>query len=355
MVRKLSIAVLLTTIVAIAILAIFQRPIGERLFAQGAAARIGGAGVHLDDGLHLILCGTGSPLPNPDRAGPCNVVVAGNQTYVVDIGEGGARNLGLMQIDVAGIDGLLLTHFHSDHIDGMGPLALLYWTTGTATAPLPVHGPAGVEDVVDGFNAFYATDKTYRIAHHGEDIVPATGGGARAFPFKIGSDPVVILERGGLRITAFRVDHDPVRPAVGYRFDYRGRSIVISGDAAQSAELERVARGADILVHDALQPRLVGAMTDSFEANGDAHLAKISRDIQDYHASPEQAAESAQRAKVRQLVLSHLVPPLPSQFFYAAFVGEAADRYDGDIVVGEDGMIFSLPPDSDAIVTDDLL
>ncbi|WP_284125029.1 MBL fold metallo-hydrolase [Parerythrobacter aestuarii] len=347
--RKLLFASLALLVVGASLVTVFQRPIGEWLFARAIDARVGGNTMVLDDGLHLLLCGTGSPLPDPDRAGPCNVVVAGDQAFVVDIGEGGARNLQLMGFDIAGLDGVLLTHFHSDHIDGMGPLALLYWTQGTSTAPLPVYGPEGVETVIEGFNAFYATDKTYRIAHHGEEIVPPTGGGAQAMPFATGDAPVVVLDSDGLKITAFRVDHDPVKPAVGYRFDYKGRSIVISGDAAKSATLEQAAKGADILVHDALQPRLVGKMTAALERRGQANTAKITRDILDYHASPEDAAKSAQAAGVKRLVLSHLVPPLPTSFIYPAFLGDAKDNFDGEITVGEGGMVFSLEPEGDGI------
>ncbi len=352
MVKRIGVGLLLLLVVALAAAFALQRQIGEFLFERAAAARFAGDGPEFGDGLHLVLCGTGSPLPNPSRAGPCNLIVAGDQSFVVDTGEGGARNLNLMQMDIAGIDGVLLTHFHSDHIDGLGPLALLYWTMGTATSPLPVHGPEGVEAVIDGFNAFYATDMEYRIAHHGTDIVPATGGGARAQPFALGDKPITVLERDGLTIKAFGVDHDPVRPAVGYRFDYQGRSIVISGDAARTPDLERAAQGADILVHDALQPRLVASMTKALENAGQDHTATITRDILDYHASPEEAAVSAQAAGVNMLVLSHLVPPLPSSLLYPAFLGDAADNFDGQIVVGEDGMIFSLPPGSQAIERD---
>lgn len=355
MVKKLGWAALALLVLALIFGMLFQKTLGERLFANVAASRLASNTMQLEDGLHVVLCGTGSPLPNASRAGPCNLVIAGDQAYVVDIGEGGARNLNLLGFPVAELDGVFLTHFHSDHIDGMGPLALLYWTQATATAPLPIHGPQGVESVVEGFNAAYLTDHGYRIAHHGPAIVPESGGGGMAVPFEIGSEPVVVLERDGLTVTAFPVEHDPVSPAVGYRFDYKGRSVVISGDTSRSLMLERVAKGADLLVHDALQPRLVKSLTSALAKAGNANTAQITRDILTYHASPEDAAESAQAAGVKQLVLSHLVPPIPSSLFYPAFLGDARSKFDGELTVGEDGMVFSLLPDSDAITVQELL
>ncbi|WP_435417958.1 MBL fold metallo-hydrolase [Parerythrobacter aurantius] len=352
MIRKLLWSVLVLLVLAAGTVMLFQRQIGETLFAQVAANRVGSGGLQLAEGLHLVLCGTGSPLPNPDRAGPCNLVIAGGQSFVVDIGEGGARNLNRIGFDIGSLDGVLLTHFHSDHIDGMGPLALFHWTQGSAKAPLPLHGPHGVERVAEGFNAAYALDHAYRVAHHGPKVVPPTGGGLQAIPFTIDENPVVVLERDGLKITAFLVDHDPVRPTVGYRFDYKGRSIVISGDTARTASMERAAKGADILVHDALQPKLVATLTDALAKGGQANTAQITRDILDYHASPEDAAMSAQVAGVKRLVLSHLVPPIPNAFFYPAFLGDAGKNFDGKITVGEDGMVFSLVPKSDAIELD---
>jgi ribonuclease Z len=265
------------------------------------------------------------------------------------MGENGNRNLNMMGISAAEVNALLLTHFHSDHIDGIGPLMLYHWTRGASTTPLPVYGPEGVEQVVAGFNAAYALDHTYRIAHHGEAVVPASGGGAEARPFAIEGKSAIILQGGGLTVTAFTVDHDPIKPAVGYRFDYKGRSVCISGDAAKSANLIATCKGADLIVHDALQPLMVKEIEGAFAAQGNVGTAKIFHDIQDYHATPEQAAESARDAGARMLVLSHLVPPLPYAYLYPAFLGDAPARFGGTIVVGEDGMLFSLPPQSTAI------
>ena len=334
----------------------FQQKIGLSLFERAVNNRVGrDVTASLPDGLHVGLCGTGSPLPNADRAGACTVIIAGKRIFVVDAGEGGARNISLMGIPNGKIAGLFLTHFHSDHMDGLGPMMLLRWTGSSAKSPLPVYGPTGVDAVINGFNAAYAQDNSYRVAHHGEDIVPPSGAGATAFPFALDGDSAVVMNEGGLTVTAFKVDHDPVSPAVGYRFDYKGRSVVVSGDTAKSVVLERVAKGADLLLHEALQPRLVTRMTAALDKKGLGNTAKITTDILDYHASPEEAADSARKAGVGQLVFTHIVPPFPSRFFNPAFLGDAPKRFKGEIVVGEDEMFFSLPSGSNTIDRQELM
>jgi ribonuclease Z len=352
---------LLLGVVAIAALAgigvkVFQAPIGTMMLTRVANERAGrDATVGLADGLHVILCGTGSPLPDPTRAGPCTMVIAGSHLYVVDAGEGGARNLLLMGLPPGRIERLFLTHFHSDHIDGMGPLLLLRWSGKPNASPLPVAGPEGVESVVAGFNAAYALDNGYRTAHHGPAIMPSGGAGGVAMPFTLAGAPRVVLEDGGVRVTAFPVDHGPVRPAVGYRFDYKGRSVVISGDTAPSPSLVAAARGADLLVHEALQPALVRRLTDALVAKGIANTAQITRDIVNYHTSPEGAADAATAAGARELLLNHIVPPMPFRFAYPAFLGDAPRHFSGRITVGEDGMIVSLPAGSTEITHGKLL
>lgn len=337
-----------------------QAKIGSSLFERAISERVGlDSTASLPDGLHVALCGTGSPLPNPVRAGPCNVVIAGKHIFVVDIGEGGGRNINMMGIPLGKIDAVLLTHFHSDHIDGMGPLMMGRWVSGSNTIPLTVYGATGVEEVVAGFNAAYKIDDGYRTAHHGPAIAPPSGAGAIAVPFALPDegkgDTLVVLEEDGLKVTAIRVDHGPVKPAVGYRFDYKGRSIVISGDTSKSATLTSAAKGADLLIHEALQPRLVKMMTSGLEAKGIKNMAQITRDILNYHTTPEEAAEVAKAAGVRELVLSHIVPSIPSRFFYPAFLGDASERFGGPIVMGEDGMIFSLPAGQTVILQSSLM
>ena len=341
--RRLALFVLSIAAITVAAAFLFQRPIGLWLFDRAVERNVTRDRLaSLPDGLHVALCGTGSPLPNRERAGACTVVIAGKAMFVVDAGEGGARNISLMGLPNAKIGGLFLTHYHSDHIDGMGPMMLLRWTASGNKTPLPVRGPPGVEAVIAGFDAAYALDNGYRTAHHGAAIAPPAAAGAIALPFAMPAAPTVVYDANGLTVTAFPVDHRPVQPAVGYRFDYKGRSVVISGDTAASASLERAAKGADLLVHEALQPQMVQMLSDRLKAAGRVQTGQIMHDILDYHASPAQAADSARRAGVKMLVLSHIVPPLPSRYFDAAFLDGARSHFDGPLIVGQDGDYFSL-------------
>lgn len=131
----------------------------------------------LGDGMHIVLCGAGGPMPSSTRSGPCVAVIANEKMFVVDAGAGGARNLSRMRLNTGSIDGVFLTHFHSDHIDGLGELAMMRWVTGTHTQPLPVFGPAGVTSVVEGFNLAYGQDAIYRNAHHGDSVAALSGKG----------------------------------------------------------------------------------------------------------------------------------------------------------------------------------
>lgn len=352
--RFLSLAILL--IGAGIAVKTFQAQIGTALFKRAVSARAGtDITASLPDGLHAALCGTGSPLPNRDRAGACTLIIAGKHIFVVDAGEGGARNIALMGVPNAQIERLFLTHFHSDHIDGLGPMLLLRWTGSGNTAPLPVHGPSGVETIIAGFNTAYTSDNRYRTAHHGAAIALPAAAGATAVPFTLISDSGIVYKNDGVTVTAFRVNHAPVLPAVGYRFDYKGRSVVISGDTSPTPMLVAAAKGADLLIHEALQPKLVTLISEGLDTKGIRKTAQITRDILTYHTSPEDAAKAAQSAGVSELILSHIVPPLPSRFFYPAFLGDAQRHFNGPITVGEDGMLFSLPADRKAVEKKSLL
>ncbi|MCU0730984.1 MAG: MBL fold metallo-hydrolase [Hyphomonas sp.] len=326
---------------------IFRVQIAEAVFERAVKKNVGrNTAASLGDGLHVYVCGAGSPFPDPLRGGPCLAVVAGDEHVVIDAGSGGVRTLTRMGYPVGKIDAVLLTHLHSDHMDGLGELLMQAWVNGGRKVPMPVHGPSGVEEVVNGFNAAYRIDSTYRTGHHGPEIAPPEGRGGAPIPVMVPAGPggqTVVYDAGGLTITAFRVSHAPVEPAFGYRVDYQGRSVSISGDSIYDPNLVAASTGADLLFHDALNPEMVARMRDAMAEAGRDDLAKVLNDILDYHATPADAARAAQDAGVSRLVLYHTVPPLPSNALNALFTKETKALFDGPVEVAVDGLIYSLP------------
>jgi ribonuclease Z len=302
-----------------------------------------------DDALRVLLCGTSSPLPSTDRAKSCVAVFAAGKFWVVDTGPGAWNNLALWRIPGRRIGAVLLSHFHSDHMGELGEFNLMTWVDGRG-APLRVFGPPGVERVVAGFEEAYALDTGYRVDHHGAEMLPPEQSRMQALPITGGtSSPTVILEEDGLKITMFPVDHEPVRPAVGYRFDFAGRSVVVSGDTVVSPTLTEMSRGVDVLVHEAQANHLVAKIGAAAAANGRPRVAKIMSDIPDYHTSPVDAAKIANEAGVSLLVFNHLTPPPPVKMLEPVYVRGVAAVRRKDWTLGEDGMLIELPRDSDSI------
>ena len=349
--KKLLIA--LIALIVIAAGGYSQRaPIAERLMAMALPARMGMDQVAaLEDGLHVTLCGAGGPMPAPKASGPCVAVVAGEQLFLVDSGTNGPRNLQVLGYPVGQLSGVFLTHFHSDHVDGLGELATFRWATGNGVTPLPVYGPEGVEQLVAGFNAAYSQDFIYRHAHHGDSVAPMSAAGMIAKPFTTptSGNLTIVYEGGGLVVEALRVDHEPVSPAVGYRFSYGGRTLLISGDTSQSDNIARFAEGIDLLVHEALSPELIGMMEKTAKDLGNDTLAKIMFDVPDYHASPREAAETARNAGVGHLLYYHVVPPIIVPGQETLWLNGAGDIFP-DYTVGYDGVSFSLPSNSTEII-----
>jgi len=320
--------------------------------SQIVRSRMAKRNVHFEDGLYIGLCGTGSPLPDINRAGPCIAVLAGSHFFIVDAGEGSTRNILLMNLPILNTDAILLTHFHSDHIADLGEMMMQRWVRGSNQAPVQVVGPTGVEQVVQGFNLAYQLDASYRVAHHGPETMPPTGAGGIAKPFELSAEPnasVVVFDQKGIKITAFKVDHRPVTPAVGYRFDYLGRSVVISGDTVYSASLLEHAKGADVLLHEALNAPMVQLINANASQSSSPSIVKITQDIPTYHSTPEDGAKIASSAQVKQLIYYHIIPPLPSPLSKRLFIGDAKRYYQGAITLGEDGMLVFLPSNSDRI------
>lgn len=356
--RKYGAVALLLLLVAGTAAWLLRGSIGERIFARAVTANVARDVVGgLPDGINVALCGTGSPLPDPSRAGPCSAVIIGDKIFIVDVGGGAVRNLGLMGLPPGQVEALLLTHFHSDHIDGMGELLLQRWAGGGRKSPLPVIAPVGVTALVDGLNSAYAADAGYRIAHHGADIIPPTGAGGLAQPFALPKPGMmsVVYNQDGIKISSFAVNHEPVSPAVGYRFDYRGRSVVFSGDTAPVPMVAKACSGCDLLIHEALNEQMVKTTENALRKAGRERLAHIMADIPGYHSTPAAAAAIAQTGKAKMLVFSHIVPAVPIGYLEKYYLRGADEAFDGPMVLGKDGMVFSLPADSDKIERQKLL
>jgi ribonuclease Z len=344
MARVLGWALGAAAIVAGAGLVALRTPaVEDALFDRSLARAMNGSGAGWfgDDSFKVFFCGTGSPLPSRKRAQTCTAVVAGDRFFLVDVGSGSFETIQAAGLPGGRLAAIFLTHFHSDHIGDLSEANLGSWVTARP-APLTVYGPEGIERVVAGENEAFALDADYRIAHHGKGVAPlrSKGMAARAFD---GSAPVTVLDEGGLRVTAFPVKHDPVVPAVGYRFDYRGRSVVISGDTAFSETLIEAANGADVLIHEAQANHMVAKMQRAAAAAGAATTAQIFADIPSYHTTPEEAARAANEAGAEWLILTHLTPAPDNAVAKRIFMRGVSAVRAQKVKIAEDGMLISLP------------
>jgi ribonuclease Z len=345
---------LLMLVACVAVGYVARVPLAERILPS-LSQRIMAQTPTIDDAdaLHVLVCGAGGPLADPVRSGPCIAVWANGVLLVFDAGSGGARNLMARRLPIGETSAVFLTHVHSDHIDGLGELALMRWVNQANTTPLPVLGPPAVESVVAGFNQAYAIDAAYRQAHHGDTVAPLSGRGMTAMVSDVpaaGEITLVWRERG-VSVEMFAVDHSPVDQAVGYRVSYAGRRIVISGDTAVSQNLQHFAEGADVLFHEALSARLVNMLNASAQANGNEIMARVTADILDYHTTPVEAAAIARDARVGALVYYHVVPALIAPGMGAIFEDGVAEVF-ANYTVSQDGTQVTLPANTAEIQID---
>ena len=272
--------------------------------------------------LTITLLGTGSPMPSVDRAGPSTLITAGEgpeaEHYLVDAGRGVLMRLAALGLGAPNLAAVLITHLHSDHITDLNDVITTRWVMTFQPTPLTIVGPVGTQQVVDHILGSLAPDIAYRIAHH-EDLdhrPPVT-------VIEVDSGPVDLP--GAVSIRCAPTDHKPVEPSVGFRFDHGDVSVVAAGDTVPCAGLDSLCDGADAVVHTAIRKDIIANIP----------LQRM-QDTLDYHSSPEQAAQTAQRAGVGTLVLTHYVPPIPTGGDGADWRALAAEHFDGAIEIGDD-------------------
>lgn len=269
--------------------------------------------------IEVTLLGTGSPIPDANRAGPSTLVRAGGQTFLIDCGRGVQQRLTAAGTGANGLTALLLTHLHSDHIADLGDVIITRWvsTFTPDPAPLPIIGPPGTAEVVEHTLKAFGFDIGYRIAHHADLNSPPP---VEVFEYTDGP----VWDRDGVHIRVAPTDHRPVAPTIGFRVEHAGASVVLAGDTVPCQSLDTLASGAGALVHTVIRKDLIDAMP----------MQRI-RDICDYHSSVEQAAETATRAGVGILILTHYVPAIApgKEDEWRALAATAFDR---QIELGDD-------------------
>ncbi len=274
--------------------------------------------------MKITLLGTGSPLPDPNRAGPSTLVQSEGTTLLFDCGRGVLMRLAAAMVPVASLNAVLLTHLHSDHITDLNDVITSHWIMSPGPSQLTIYGPPTTKAVVDATIAALEHDIKYRQDHHNDLQY-------RPNVVVVEVAPGQKFECGGATITVGRTDHRPVEPTVGYRVDQAGKSVVIAGDTIPCAELDALCAGASAYVQTAIRADIVRQIPN----------ARL-QDILDYHSSVEQAADTAARAGVGALVLTHYVPPVPTPML-EQWKELVAPIYSGPVILGDDMTTYEIP------------
>lgn len=339
-------------LVALVVVALRVPVIQDIVLERGANAVVSGDTVDLSDpdALTLIFCGTGGPFPDPERAGPCTLVAAGGRVFLIDSGTGGAQRLQQLRVPMGTLEGVFYTHLHSDHIAGLGDIAMNSWAAGRS-APLELYGPPGVEGLAKGTFGAFGIDSKSRIDHHGAAVFVPPAQEIRSTTFVVSSrdESLVVMEEGDLKITAFKVDHVPLENAYGYRVDFKDRSVVFSGDTVKDTNMVRFGADADVMVHEVMGMANIHTIIGALQDNGLSRQAKILTDASEVHTSPVDAAEIANEANAELLIYNHIVPPMPLGVMEDIFMRGVSDVRSEGVMLGYDGLQVRLPAGSDEI------
>jgi ribonuclease Z len=307
----------------------FQMP---RLLLPVLLAAVGLFSTAQAQTLNVTLLGTGDPIPRLDRFGPATLVEAGGHQMLFDAGRGAAQRLGQLGIALGDIDELFITHFHHDHLNGLTDVWMTSWLPnpfGRRSMPLRVWGPTGTERILDGFRQ--AMDPNIQIRIIDEQLPPA---GAE-FDVTEFSNNGIVFDEDGIVVTAFAVDHgEYIKPSYGYRIDYAGHSVVISGDTKFDENLIEISEGVDVLIHE------VAAANDQI-LDFDQRMQLIL----DHHTTPEEAGIVFERAAPKLAVYTHYVllsAPNAPEVTVERVIERTRTTYSGPLQAGDDLMRFEI-------------
>ena len=276
--------------------------------------------------MRVTLLGTGRPTPLHDRFEAATLVEAGETTLLFDAGRGASIRIWQLGMPLSEVDGVFITHFHHDHISGLADLWLTGWLPpafGRRVVPLAIWGPEGLSDITNGLKAAYQRDIDIRVP---DENLPRE---AADFDVTEFTEDGIVYDRDGVVVRAFAVDHgELIKPAVGYRIDYAGRSVLISGDTRYDENIARMGRGVDVLIHEVVTGR--AELYDQYP-----ELIRI----RDHHTTPEEVGRIFAMAEPRLAVYTHLVnlsaPGIPV-VDNEEIIEETRQTYDGPLVVGHD-------------------
>jgi ribonuclease Z len=296
------------------------------------AGLTGGPVAHADSDFKVTLLGTASPMPRPDRFGPSTLVEAGDQKLLFDAGRGVPIRLRQLNVPLGKIDVLFITHYHSDHVSGIPDVWLTGWLSppyGRRTTPFHVVGPAGAKLLMSNLEKAYALDVKIRLE---DEKLPPQGIATLVEEF---DKDGVVYEKNGVRVIAFAVEHGAaIKPAVGYRIEYKGRSVTISGDTRYEQNVIKYGSGADVLIHE------VGSARPELMASS----VPVQRIIA-HHTTPREAGMVFAQAKPKMAVYTHIVLLSSEKITEPTLddvVAETRQTYSGPLTVGEDLMSFEI-------------
>jgi len=319
--------------------------LAARMIRRRQAARAAAAEAMLRaDAITAVLIGTGGPMPS-NRAQSCTALFVDGQFLLFDAGDGAARRMEALDLPVDQLTAVFITHYHADHFADLGEVIDRSWIIGRRHI-LPIYGPEGIGSIVNGFRMAYAQEYGYRTAHHGPEVMPPEWSEARALAFQYDIEgqatPVYISD--SVKVSAFAGQHPPIEPNVGYRIDYAGKTVVLSGDTVFTDALLAQSRGADLLISDVMAMDAIRQIQAVNEAAGNEATARIMHDIRDYHISAEELGALAEQAGVKRLALTHLAPPVDQKLLVRRFFRRPiAARYTGKLIVGRDGTRIVIP------------